>query len=380
MDSVARTGSLDARRPGERSGVRTWLVAGAAAWLGLALLHTLAGGFQNLAADLPFYTSWRQVADRFVAVLTGAALSPLVVIVLRKLRARPRSVWVLAVAYLVTGIAYWVLWAAGRLAYARLLAPGLVEGVPVVDHFLRILVFTALASLTLYTAIALLFEAVWYRGEVRRRELEGALLQLRLDQARTTALRAQVDPALLRDSFAIASDLMAGDVQGARKVLSDLSELMRVALGRNGALSIGLRRELDLAERFIGIQQARREQSVKVELRIDEAAYGATVPPLLLQPLLTGAFDWIEQSCGQGGRIVVAAQAVGREVWLSVTAGCPTGSGRGVQRRPGREELEALRRQLGGIHGDRSELTVVQSRAGGLEMKVRLPLAPLDPR
>jgi hypothetical protein len=380
MDSPARTGSLDARQTGERSGVSKWLVAGAAAWLGLAMLHTVAGGFQNLAADLPFYTSWRQVADRFVAVLTGGALSPLVVLVFRKLRAHPRSPWVLAVVYPFMGIAYWVLWAAGRLAYARLSAPGLVEGVPVIDHFLRILVFTALAALTLYTAIALVFEAVWYRGEVRRRQLEGALLQLRLDQARTTALRAQVDPAFLRDAFAIASDLMAGDVPGARKVLSDLSELMRAALGRNGGQVTGLRRELDLAGRFIGIQQARRKQPVEVELRIDEAAYGATVHPLLLQPLLTGAFDWIEQSCERGGRIVVAARAVGREVWLSVTAGCPPGSGRGVQRPPGREEMEQLRHQLGGIHGDRSEVTVVRSRAGGLEMKVRLPLAPLDPQ
>jgi hypothetical protein len=379
MDSAAGAGSLDGSHTDERSGVRRWLAAGAAAWLGLALLHTLAGGFQNLVAELPFYTSWRQVADRFVAVLAGAALSPLVVVVFRRLRAEPRSVMVLAVVYLLTGIAYWVLWTAVRLLYARLLTPELWEPLPAVDHFLRILVFTALAALTLYTAIALLFEAVWYRGEVRRRELEGALLQLRLDQARTTALRAQVDPVFLRDAFAIASDLMASDVPGARKVLSDLSELLRVALGRNGALSIGLRRELDLADRFIGIRQARREKPVPVELRIDEAAYGAAVPPLLLQPLLAAAFDWIAESCAEDGRIVVAARAVGREALLAVTAGCPAGLGR-VQPRVGREDVEQLRRQLGGLHGDRTELTVVQSRTGGLEMRVRVPLAHLDPR
>jgi hypothetical protein len=378
MDSAARAGSLDAGPTGERSGVRRWLAAGAAAWLGLALLHTVAGGFQNLAADLPFYTSWRQVADRFVDVLAGAALSPLVIIVLRKLRAAPRSVVVLAAVYLLTGIAYWVLWAAVRLLYARLLTPELAA-LPAVDHFLRVLVFTALGALTLYTAIALLFEAVWYRGEVRRRELEGALLQLRLDQARTTALRARVDSVFLRDAFDVASDLMASDVPGARKVLSDLSELLRVALGRNGAHSIDLRRELDLAHRFIGIRQARREKPVPFELRIDEAAYEAAVPPLLMQPLLASAFDWIAESCGEDGRIVVAARAVGREVLVAVTASCPAGSGR-VQPRVGREDVEQLRRQLGGLHGDRTELTVVQSRTGGLEMRVRVPLAHLDPR
>jgi hypothetical protein len=379
MDSAARAGSLDPGQTGERSGVSRWFAAGAAAWLGLALLHTVAGGFQNLAADLPFYTSWRQVADRFVDVLAGAALSPLVIIVLRKLRAEPRSVVVLAAVYLLTGIAYWVLWAGVRLLYARQLTPELAEALPAVDHFLRILVFTALAALTLYTAMALLFEAVWYRGEVRRRELEGALLQLRLDQARTTALRAQVDSVFLRDAFDVASDLMASDVPGARKVLSDLSELLRVALGRNGAHSIDLRRELDLADRFIGIRQARREKPVPFELRIDEAAYGAAVPPLLMQPLLTAAFDWIAQSCEDDGRIVVAARAVGREVLLAVTAGCPAGSGR-VQPRVGREDVEKLRRQLGGLHGDRTELTVVPSRTGGLELRVRVPLAHLDPR
>jgi hypothetical protein len=378
MDSAARAGS-EASQRGDRSGVRRWVAAGAAAWLGLALLHTAAGGFQNLAADLPFYTSWRQVVDRFVAVLAGAALSPLVVVVFRKLRADPRSVVVLAVVYLLTGMAYWVLWATVRLLYARLLAPDLGEALPLVDHFLRILVFTALASLTLYTAIALLFEAVWYRGEVRRRELEGALLQLRLDQARITALRARVDPVFLKDAFAIASDLMARDVPGARKVLSDLSELLRVALGRNGALAIGLRRELDFADRFIRIRQARREKPVPVELRIDEAAYGAAVPPLLLQPLLAAAFDWIAASCEEDGRVVVAARAVGREVLLAVTAGCASGSV-GVQPRAGREEMEQLRRQLGGLHVGRTELTVVPSRAGGLEWRVRVPLAHLDPR
>jgi two-component system, LytTR family, sensor kinase len=286
---------------------------------------------------------------------------------------------VLAAVYLLTGIAYWVLWAAVRLLYARLLTPELGEALPAVDHFLRVLVFTALAALTLYTAIALLFEAVWYRGEVRRGELEGALLQLRLDQARSTALRAQVDPVFLRDAFAIASDLMASDVPGARKVLSDLSELLRVALGRNGALSIDLRRELDLADRFIGIRQARRQKPVPVELRIDEAAYGAAVPSLLIQPLLAAAFDWIAESCEEDGRIVVAARAVGREVLVAVTVSCPAGSGR-VQPRAGRADMEQLRRQLGGPHGDRTELTVVQSRTGGLEMRARVPLAYLDPR
>jgi two-component system, LytTR family, sensor kinase len=248
------------------------------------------------------------------------------------------------------GIAYWLAWAVLSAGYYRLVDPR-VAAVDPGEFLVRLVVFTALIALTLYAAMALIFETGWYRGRVRDRDLQAARLQVELEEARAAALRARVDPAFLTRTCAVAAELMTRDVPRARTVLADLSELLRTALGRELETTIPLRRELELARRFSAIQQARLDDAVAVEFDADDAVLERPVPPLHLQPLLEEAFRWLAGDApraGQGprGTIRIAARAAGAGEALVVTAALRAGDGAGRTADVGTAEGAAARAAL----------------------------------
>jgi two-component system sensor histidine kinase AlgZ len=83
-------------------------------------------------------------------------------------------------------------------------------------------------------------------------------------------------------------------------VLEDLSQLFRVALAEVGA-SVTLAEEIDLAKRYLAIEQVRFGDRLAVDWEVDAAASSARVPPLVLQPLVENAvYHGIEPSAGTG--------------------------------------------------------------------------------
>jgi hypothetical protein len=348
-----------------------WFVVGSAAWLGIAALYTLTHGLRRLVSGLPFYASWQQVGDVVSLMAMGAILSVPVFWAFRQLRAQPRPALVIGATYVLTGIAYWLGWAGLWIGYMRALRPA-TAAMPIGDVALRAIVFSALIALTLYTAMALIFEAAWHRTLVRERELDAARLRIELDEARTGALRARVDPGFLTDTFAIASELMASDVQAARRTLADLSELLRVALGRDGGQFIELRRELELARRVIAIHQAGMSTPVPVEFRVGPDTLALRLPPLSLQPLLNEAFRWVGQPGTGTGRIEIAAENLNGALRISVAA-MGEAPRQDLPARTPRLDLEPFHAHLAPLYGDHATLRIASPAPHRLELDIDLP-------
>ncbi len=127
--------------------------------------------------------------------------------------------------------------------------------------------------------------------------------------ARLAELQSRIRPHFLFNALNTALALVQVDPHRAETVLEDLAELFRVALAETG-VAVTLDEEIDLAQRYLAIEQLRFGQRLAVEWDLDPAAAAAPLPPLVLQPLVENAVRHGIEPALEGGRIVVRTRAV----------------------------------------------------------------------
>ena len=106
--------------------------------------------------------------------------------------------------------------------------------------------------------------------------------------ARLAELQSRIRPHFLFNALNTALALVRVDPARAESVLEDLAQLFRVALADVGE-SVTLEEEVDLARRYLAIEQIRFGSRLAVQWDIDPRGNSARVPPLVLQPLVENA-------------------------------------------------------------------------------------------
>jgi two-component system sensor histidine kinase AlgZ len=106
--------------------------------------------------------------------------------------------------------------------------------------------------------------------------------------ARLAELQSRIRPHFLFNTLNSAIALVALDPQRAEEVLEDLAELFRAAL-QEGGETVTLGQEVELAQRYLAIEQVRFGERLRVHWSVDPRACPAKVPALFLQPLVENA-------------------------------------------------------------------------------------------
>jgi two-component system sensor histidine kinase AlgZ len=145
--------------------------------------------------------------------------------------------------------------------------------------------------------------------------------------ARLAELQSRIRPHFLFNTLNTALSLVRLDPPRAEGVLEDLAELFRVALTDHGE-AVSLADEVELAQRYLAIEQIRFGQRLQVSWDLDPDAGGARMPPLLLQPLVENAVRHGVEPAAEGGTIRVRTRTrMGRAV-VSITNTVPPGPSR----------------------------------------------------
>lgn len=129
-------------------------------------------------------------------------------------------------------------------------------------------------------------------------------------QARGDALQARIRPHFLFNSMNTIASLIRTDPRSAEHAVEDLSDLFRAALGAEGKLST-LGEEVELARRYLAIEQLRLGERLRVEVEIGDAPRDLPVPALLLQPLVENAVHHGVQPLADGGTVTLRARRSG---------------------------------------------------------------------
>jgi LytS/YehU family sensor histidine kinase len=123
----------------------------------------------------------------------------------------------------------------------------------------------------------------------RTRELHAARLEARLAEAQLESLRAQLQPHFLFNTLQAAATLIYDDPEGAENILQHLGQLLRASLDELHVQEVPLRREIELLEHNVSIQQRRFGERLQFRLQIEPRALDCTVPTFILQPLAENA-------------------------------------------------------------------------------------------
>jgi two-component system, LytTR family, sensor histidine kinase AlgZ len=162
--------------------------------------------------------------------------------------------------------------------------------------------------------------------------------------ARLAQLQSRIQPHFLFNTLNSAIALVRAEPARAEGVLEDLAELFRSALVDRGD-AVTLEQEIALAQHYLAIEQVRFGQRLRVKWVIDEKAGSATVPPLLLQPLVENAVKHGVEPSATGAEIKISTERRGSIVVVKVTNTVPAGhgvSGHGVALRNVHDRLRLL--------------------------------------
>jgi two-component system, LytTR family, sensor kinase len=173
-------------------------------------------------------------------------------------------------------------------------------------------------ELLAYAAIAGLSHAVLFSRESHRRELRAAQLEKHLVEAQLQTLQRQLQPHFLFNTLHAISALMHRDVESADRMLTRLSDLLRMTLDTVGRQQTSLKEELDFLRKYLQIEQTRLGDRLSVHWEIDGETLDCLVPNLVLQPLVENAIKHGIALKSEGGSVTVRARRQGEMLWMEV--------------------------------------------------------------
>lgn len=227
--------------------------------------------------------------------------------------------------------------------------------------------------LVVYFAIVGAHAAIRLHAAYRTQAEMASRLEADLVNAQLHALRSQLNPHFLFNALNSVVTLIGRDTQGAQRMIVRLSELLRATLAAGDGSEVQLRQELELVERYLDIERIRFGNRLSVTVDVPAELMSATVPALLLQPLVENAITHGISQISTTGVVSVRAWVEGRMLHLEVRDNGPgpfvkakrPGSGIGVSN---------LRARLERLYGGEQSIELLNAPGSGCIAAVTLPM------
>jgi two-component system, LytTR family, sensor kinase len=300
--------------------------------------------------------SWRQMVPPLAEWYLWVPLTPLILRLAERFPVMPRRTWrtvlVHVVAILVIGLVRGLIYTSTTVLVAHTVIPG-----PLADFVWRGTVFYVPFCAAIYGAIIAV-------DSVTR-------LQTQLARAELVALRANLQPHFLFNALhAVGALVRARNHDGAVRVISELSELLRAQLRGDAPEEVRLADELAFVERYLSIEQVRFRDRLRVRWEVAPDTTNAVVPRLLVQPLAENAIRHGIGRSSTAGLVVIASARRGDWLEIAVT---DDGPGPDANGNTGGLGLATARARVRHIYGPDADVTLSRAEGGGAVAMARLP-------
>ncbi len=338
-----------------------WLAIGFSMWLGV-----LSHNSQPLAA----------FAGKMWFVISGALLSLLLRPLYRWLYNRdfPISLLIFIAAgcsYVMT-VAWSAVYKPGAYAMRATLTGGTFEWPS----------WGAIVSGTLfYTFIMMawstLYFGIKYYREVEAERARALKAEGHAHRAELRALRYQLHPHFLFNTMNAISTLIAEERnREAERMVTRLSDFLRLTLEQNTDPEVLLAEELDFARRYLDIEHIRFGDRLTTTIDTEPETLSALVPALVLQPLVENAVRHGIAPLESGGHLRIEARSAGDRLLLRVED-----NGRGLSHNVSARDLRQsgiglsnTHARLEALYGDAFRFDLKRSDGGGCVVILDLPL------
>jgi two-component system, LytTR family, sensor kinase len=209
--------------------------------------------------------------------------------------------------------------------------------------------------------------------EVMEFELRASELQSQLMSAQLNALKMQLQPHFLFNTLnAITVLVRQQRGKDAEQMLGHLSDLLRRVLEDVDTQEVSLERELEYLRLYLAIEQVRFADRLRVEVLADPEAQEASVPQLILQPIVENAIRHGIGRSSSAGRILINASKIDGKVELRVQDDGPGLSPRHVSPDQG-IGLANTRARLQQLYGQDAGLEIRNCERGGVIVTMTIP-------
>jgi len=317
--------------------------------------------------------SWKRVLSGYLAdFYLWGMLSPLIFLLARRFELRkhfPRNVLVhLGASVVLSGFvisaASPLVWYLGYVNLARN---------PTLAILWRNNAFSAYyfhQGLTIYWATLVVAHALYYYRGLRKGEAQTARLTAQLAQAQLQALKMQIHPHFLFNTFNSIAALLHKDVEAADRMIARLGDFLRLTLKSSDAQTVDFEQELEFLKCYLDIEHIRFQDRLTIDLDIDNDALKATVPNLILQPIVENAVRHGVARQTHPGHITIRAHRDGERLIMTVEDNGPglkvnsNGSGIGISN---------TRARLEQFYGSDFSFQIANSTERGVSVTLDVP-------
>jgi two-component system, LytTR family, sensor kinase len=226
--------------------------------------------------------------------------------------------------------------------------------------------------LMVYSAIVGVSHALAYHRESQERRLKEAQLETRLVEARLKTLEAELHPHFLFNTLHAISTLVHRDPEAADRMISRLSDLLRITFDRSGEAIVSLKEEIDFLQKYLDIEQTRFQDRLTVRVEVDPDVFDAEVPRMILQPLVENAMKHGIAHSVEKGHVQISAGRDDDRLWMQVRdngGGLHGGTLKKLRTGVG---LSNTRARLDVLYPGRHRLEFTELH-GGLAVRVEIP-------
>ena len=189
-------------------------------------------------------------------------------------------------------------------------------------------------------------------------------------EANLRALQAQIEPHFLFNTLANVTSLIHTQPNDAKRMLEEFIAYLRATLAATREESTTLAGEFEMMKNFLYILQIRMGDRLQVAIDLPADLNHATMPPMLLQPLLENAIKHGLEPKIEGGSVNLKAERNGAQLRISVI---DTGLGFGNAPSDG-IGLKNVRERIEKLYGGAGSVSIEENQPSGTRVVLNIPL------
>ncbi|HEX6280337.1 MAG TPA: histidine kinase, partial [Pyrinomonadaceae bacterium] len=228
-------------------------------------------------------------------------------------------------------------------------------------------------SIAIYWGVVAIHQAILYYRKYRERELKTSQLEARLAQSRLQVLKMQLHPHFLFNTLNAISELVHRDPDRADRMLTDLSDLLRMSFENLEVQEIPLKQELEFLRKYLEIEETRFHDRLRVRMEIAPDTLDASVPNMILQPLVENAIKHGISPKAEGGHINVGAVRNNGTLELTISDDGIGIGGESIKAIGEGVGLSNTRRRLKHLYGDSHRFELKPEGESGVSVRLDIP-------
>ena len=209
----------------------------------------------------------------------------------------------------------------------------------------------------------------YYHKLQEQQKMESELRQAAL-KMELTALKAQLNPHFLYNTFNTISASVPSELESTREMIAKLADLFRYQLEGSSVELIPLQKEITFVQKYLELEKERFGERLQFQFELGDEVNNALVPPMILQPLVENAVKHGVSPKIEGGLIQIKIERQGNLIHFQV---CDSGVGLAKQDDPFGKGVGLTNTQLRLEKMYQTKLELHENEGGGICVHFQIP-------